>query len=356
MLKRTARTSEARVSRSRHRPQWSRFPKIATKYPTTQSSDFPGRPTGGPVPDAPTRGDAVPGADTGALPSDNSWLPPPPEDPVEGTPDLVSKLGWPRSSPAEESPEWAPGRHLIDTHPAGSTDEPALPEIPGFLLLGECGRGGMGVVYVAEQMNLGRRVAVKFLKAELASLPSQRARFLVEATALARLQHPNIVQVFSTGAHEGRSFIVQEYVGGGSLDGKLTRPPAPARLAPQMAATLARAVEHAHGQRVIRRDLKPSNVLLTVDGIPKLSDFGLAKHFDLDGESNQTQSGAILGSPSYMAPERALGLRGAVGPASDSYPLGAILHEMLTGRPPFLAASTIETLEHVRKGDPVPPP
>jgi hypothetical protein len=213
----------------------------------------------------------------------------------------------------------------------------------------------MGVVYLAEQTGLGRRVALKFLKAELAGSPSQRARLLVEATALAKLQHPNIVQIFSAGAHEGRSFIVQEYVGGGSLDRKLDRQPASPRLAGEMVATLARAVEHAHRQRIIHRDLKPSNVLLTADGVPKISDFGLAKQSDLDAESNQTQSGTILGSPSYMAPEQSLGKRGTVGPAADVYALGAILYEMLTGRPPFLGSSTLETLEQVRTADPVPP-
>jgi hypothetical protein len=213
----------------------------------------------------------------------------------------------------------------------------------------------MGVVYLAEQVDLGRRVALKFLKPELAGSVSQRARLAAEATALARLQHPNIVQIFSGGTHEGRSFIVQEFVSGGSLDGKLMRQPVAARPAAEMVATLSRAVDHAHSQRIVHRDLKPSNVLLTADGVPKISDFGLAKQWDLDAESNQTQSGAILGSPSYMAPEQSLGKRGTVGPRADIYALGAILYEMLTGRPPFLAASTLETLEQVRTTDPVAP-
>jgi len=268
---------------------------------------------------------------------------------------LGSKFGWPRAADRREGQEAALRHHQIDTQPGGTEGDLALPEIPGFLILNECGRGGMGIVYLAEQVDLGRRVALKFLKPELAGSASQRARLVVEATALARLQHPNIVQIFSTGTHEGRPFIVQEYVGGGSLDRKLTRQPAPARVAAEMVATLARAVEHAHGQRIIHRDLKPSNVLLTLDGVPKISDFGLAKYTDLDGETNQTQSGAIVGSPSYMAPEQSLGKRGTIGPAADIYALGAILYEMLTGRPPFLAASTLETLEQVRSADPVPP-
>jgi serine/threonine-protein kinase len=268
---------------------------------------------------------------------------------------LGTKFGRPRSSDLVEGQESVQRHDLIDTQPGGPEGDLAPPEIPGFVILGECGRGGMGVVYLAEQLDLGRRVALKFLKPELAGSVSQRARLLVEATALARLQHPNVVQIFSSGTHEGRSFIVQEYVGGGSLDQKLTRQPAAALPAAEMVATLARAVEHAHGQRIIHRDLKPSNVLLTVDGVPKISDFGLAKHSGLEGESNQTQSGTILGSPSYMAPEQSLGKRGTVGPAADIYALGAILYEMLTGRPPFLAASTLETLEQVRSADPVLP-
>ncbi len=178
---------------------------------------------------------------------------------------MGTKFGRPRSSDPAEGQETAQRHHLIDTKPGGTDGDLALPEIPGFVILGECGRGGMGVVYLAEQVDLGRRVALKFLKPELARSVSQRARLLVEATALARLQHPHIVQIFSTGTHDGRFFIVEEYVGGGSLDRKLTRQPAAARPAAEIVATLARAVEHAHGQRIIHRDLKPSNVLLTVE-------------------------------------------------------------------------------------------
>jgi hypothetical protein len=213
----------------------------------------------------------------------------------------------------------------------------------------------MGIVYLAEQVDLGRRVALKFLKPELAISGSQRARLLVEATALARLQHPNIVQVFSTGTHEGRAFIVEEYVGGGSLDRKLAHRPEAARPAAALVATLARAVHHAHAQRIVHRDLKPGNVLLTTDGVPKISDFGLAKHFDPGSELGQTQTGVIVGSPSYMAPEQTYGKKEAVGPPADIYALGAILYEMVTGRPPFLAASMLDTLEQVRSADPMPP-
>ncbi len=213
----------------------------------------------------------------------------------------------------------------------------------------------MGVVYLAEQVGLKRQVALKFLKPELATSGDQRGRFRTESTALARLQHPNIVQVFDSGTHQGRAYIVQEYLAGGSLDRKLARQPQAARPAAELIATLALAVEHAHAQKIVHRDLKPANVLLTTNGIPKISDFGLAKQLDLETESGLTQSGLILGSPSYMAPEQALGKKEEIGPAVDIYALGAILYEMVTGRPPFLAASVIETLEAVGQADPVRP-
>ncbi len=240
---------------------------------------------------------------------------------------------------------------------SGRLDSPGepVPAPSGFVLLAECGRGAMGLVYLAEQIGLGRHVALKFLKPELASSDEERARFRTEAMALARLQHPNIVQVFDCGTHEGRAYIVQEYVSGGNLEEKIARKPQPAIPAALLVATLARAVAHAHAQKIIHRDLKPSNILLTAEGVPKISDFGLARQIDAGTDSGQTRSGIILGSPSYMAPEQTIGKHSVVGPAVDVYALGAILYEMLTGRPPFLAASVIETLEAVRQSEPVPP-
>jgi tetratricopeptide (TPR) repeat protein len=237
----------------------------------------------------------------------------------------------------------------------GEDEDHIPPDVPGFAILGECGRGGMGVVYLAEQEGLGRTVALKFLRPEHAGSASQRARLRAEAAALARLQHPNIVQVFSSGEHLGRAFIVQEYLPGGSLDSRFGRDPQQIRPAAELLRTLAAAVEYAHGQKIVHRDLKPSNVLLSAQGTPKISDFGLAKHIEEAGPSAGTQSGAILGSPSYMAPEQAMGRARDVGPRADIYALGAILYEMLTGRPPFLGTSMMETLVQVRSSDPIAP-
>jgi serine/threonine protein kinase len=167
------------------------------------------------------------------------------------------------------------------------------------------------------------------------------ARFQTEAHAIARLQHPNIVQVYEVGEHEGKPFLALEFCAGGSLAQKLNGTPLPPREAAALVETLARAMRAAHEQHVIHRDLKPANVLLAADGTPKVTDFGLAKKLD---EAGQTQSGAVLGTPSYMAPEQAGGKSPEIGPLADVYALGAILYECLTGRPPFKAATTLEGL------------
>jgi tRNA A-37 threonylcarbamoyl transferase component Bud32 len=285
----------------------------------------------------------------------DSWVPPPPDEPLLTKEPRKPKQAGSSSMERSDDPL---SDELGLSDKAGSAESGphgAAPELPGFVVLGECGRGGMGVVYLAVQVGLKRRVALKLLKPELAASAIQRGRFRTESTTLARLQHPNIVQVFDSGTHQDRAYIVQEYLAGGSLDRKLSRQPQAARPAVELIATLALAVEHAHAQKIVHRDLKPANVLLTTDGIPKISDFGLAKQVDVQSESGQTQSGSILGSPSYMAPEQALGRRGDIGPAVDIYALGAILYEMVTGRPPFLAASVMETLLQVRQSEPVPP-
>src|SRR5439155_14667115 len=174
------------------------------------------------------------------------------------------------------------------------------------------------------------------------------------------LQHPNIVQVYEAGEQDGRPFLALEWVGGGSLAAKLAGAPWPAREAARHAEVLARAVQHAHDRGVVHRDLKPANILLTADGTPKVTDFGLARRLpqgetDTDATGWRTTTGAILGTPSYMAPEQAAGDSRSVGPAADTYALGAVLYELLTGRPPFRGGSVLDTLDQVRSQEPVPP-
>jgi WD40 repeat protein/tRNA A-37 threonylcarbamoyl transferase component Bud32 len=230
--------------------------------------------------------------------------------------------------------------------------EVAPPAIAGYEVLGELGRGGMGVVYKARQFNLNRLVALKMVLAGAQAASTDLVRFLCEAEAAAQLQHPNIVQVHEVGKHAGLPFISLEYVGGGTLAEKLTGTPLTPRDAAHLIETLARAVQYAHEHGVVHRDLKPANVLLTADGQPKVADFGLAKRTAL-GEG-VTQTGVILGTPSYIAPEQAAGKKD-VGPAADIYALGAILYELLTGRPPFKAPTPLDTFLHVITEEPVPP-
>ena len=244
--------------------------------------------------------------------------------------------------------------------PAGSTDpgyargapQPP-PEVVGYEILGELGRGGMGVVYRARHLGLNRLVALKMILAGGHAGADQVARFRAEAEAIARLQHPNIVQIHDVGTQDGRPFFALELVEGGSLSRRLDGAPQPAILAATWARTLAGAVEAAHRRGVIHRDLKPTNILIAADGTLKIADFGLAKAVGSDAGLTRTE--AVLGSPSYMAPEQASGNARLVGPTADVYALGAILYEMLTGRPPFQAMTPIETLELVRSADPVRP-
>jgi serine/threonine protein kinase len=244
-----------------------------------------------------------------------------------------------------------PSAYVADSPSASATQ--ARPEVPGYDILGELGRGGMGVVYRARQQDLDRLVALKMILAGAYAGSAERERFRAEALAVARLQHPNVVQVFAVGEHAGRPFLALELVQGGSLAGRLRGGPLPPRQAAALAERLARAVQAAHEAGVIHRDLKPANILLTADGQPKVTDFGLAKR--LDEQTAATPTGAILGTPAYMAPEQAGGQRGKVGPAADVWALGAILYELLTGRPPFQAATPLDTVLRVLNDNPVPP-
>jgi WD40 repeat protein/tRNA A-37 threonylcarbamoyl transferase component Bud32 len=242
------------------------------------------------------------------------------------------------------------------TH-AGQADTPAThrpgPTIAGYQIEAELGRGGMGVVYRARQVRLNRPCALKMILAGAHATPEAAARFLAEAEAIARLQHPQIVQIHHIGEADGLPFFELEFVPGGSLDRKLNGTPWPPRQAAHLAEPLARGIAAAHALGIVHRDLKPANVLLADDATPKITDFGLAKA--LGSESGLTRSEAILGSPSYMAPEQAGGQAKTAGPAADIYAVGAILYELLTGRPPFRGATVLETLEQVKTAEPVPP-
>jgi WD40 repeat protein len=209
----------------------------------------------------------------------------------------------------------------------------------------------MGVVYKARQTQLGRMVALKMILSGGMAGEEELARFRTEAEAIARLQHANIVQIHEVGEHDGRPFFSLEFCSGGSLADKLNGTPLPAEEAARLLETLAQAMEAAHQAHVIHRDLKPANVLLAADGTPKITDFGLAKKLDMPG---QTHTGAVMGTPSYMAPEQAGGHKD-VGPAADVYSLGAILYELLTGRPPFKGASAWDTMQMVIGTEPVAP-
>jgi WD40 repeat protein len=263
---------------------------------------------------------------------------------------------------------------------AGRTGEqpPAWPLLPGYEIQGELGRGGMGVVYLAYDPRLKRKVAIKVIRGGSFARKVELNRFHTEAEAIARLQHSNIAQIYEVGEHQGCPYLVLEYLEGGSLDQQLAGTPQPARPAACLVETLARAIQHAHERGIIHRDLKPANILLesvvhspkcvaenlampvTGDGLrttdygrPKVSDFGLAKF--LEGGAHVTGSGAILGTAGYMPPEQARAETNQIGPAADVFALGAILYEMLTGRPPFQGTCAAETTLQVLLEDPVPP-
>jgi serine/threonine-protein kinase len=228
-----------------------------------------------------------------------------------------------------------------------------LPQVPGYRVEALLGRGGMGVVYRAWHLRLNRVLALKMLLAGPCALPEELERFLREAQAVAGLRHPNIVQIYDVGDVEGRPYFTMELVEGGDLADQIQGVPQPARQAAALVATLAEAIHAAHQSGIVHRDLKPANVLLTKDGTPKVTDFGLARRLEANG--GLTLSGVPVGTPSYMAPEQARGKRQAIGPATDVYALGAILYELLTGRPPFCAESATATLQQVAADEPVPP-
>jgi eukaryotic-like serine/threonine-protein kinase len=221
-----------------------------------------------------------------------------------------------------------------------------------YEIVGEIGRGGMGVIYKARQKDLDRPVAIKMILSSQLASPQQVERFTAESRAMARLHHPNIVRIHETGAVNGQHFFVMEFITGPSLAEELRKGRIGPERAAQLVALVARAVQHLHEQGIVHRDLKPSNVLLDEKGQPYVTDFGLVKML---GSSNQTTTGAILGTPAYMAPEQATGRPDQVGPHSDVYSLGAILYELVTGRPPFQSETALDTLVQVIESEPTRP-
>lgn len=284
-----------------------------------------------------------------------NYLPPSepaPEFERAGTP---LTMEWPPAGASTEGRVSAEHKFAEEQAVAPRADGPApgLPEIAGYEVLAELGKGGMGIVYKARHLQLQRLVALKMILPGHALSPRMVESFLVEAATVARFQHPHLVQIFDIGKHNGQPFLSLELLEGGNLTQSLAGTPQPPAEAAALLETLARTVDYAHQKGVVHRDLKPSNILLSAEGVPKIADFGLAKH--LDEDRNQAQDKKIVGTPSYMAPEQAWGKNEQVGPAADIYALGVILYEMLTGRPPFKGADKRQTIKLVRTQEPVPP-
>ncbi len=266
----------------------------------------------------------------------------------------------------------------------------ASPRVPGYEILETLGHGGMGVVYKVRHQRLHRLCALKMLRYDGPTGPMERARFRTEAEAIAALQHPNIVQLYEVGEVGRVPYLILEYVEGTTLAERIRSGPISTKDAAELVRTLADAVEYAHSRGIIHRDLKPGNILLSVPSCqlsvvsadvarkprtadnrqlttdnwqltttPKITDFGLAKRLPgttgVETNGPHTATGAVFGTPAYMAPEQALGHTRDIGPAADVYSLGAILYELLTGRPPFQAESVLELLSQVRSMEPVSP-
>ena len=222
-----------------------------------------------------------------------------------------------------------------------------------YEIIREIARGGMGVVFQARQTSLNRPVALKMILAGQLANETDVRRFYIEAEAAANLDHPGIVPIYEVGQHEGQHYFSMGFVEGESLAQRLATGPLPPREAAALLVKVAQAIEYAHQRGVIHRDLKPANILIDANGNPRVTDFGLAKK--VEDDSGLTGSGQIMGTPSYMPPEQAGGKRGDVGPAADVYALGATLYALVTGRPPFQAATAMDTVLMVLSDEPVPP-
>ncbi|NOZ40520.1 MAG: serine/threonine protein kinase [Planctomycetes bacterium] len=247
----------------------------------------------------------------------------------------------------------------VAEHSHGKDETPALaeatppPKLGDFELLEEIGRGGMGVVYRARQQSLDREVALKLILHGSLASPADQARFQAEVAAVAQLEHSHIVPIYEVGSDQGWQYFGMKLIEGQTLSQRIASGPLPEREAAQLVMHIAQAIQYAHERGVIHRDLKPANILIDRQGEPHVTDFGLAKR--TTAGASLTETGAILGTPSYMAPEQASGGRGDVGPLSDVYSLGAILYALVTGRPPFQGPSPVDTLMMVLEQDLLPP-
>ena len=242
------------------------------------------------------------------------------------------------------------------TVPGSSARPPSLGGKHGpadYEILGELGRGGMGIVYKALHRRLNRLVALKMIRGGVHADDIQVTRFRIEAEAVAALRHPNILQIYDIGESDGLPYVALELLEGGSLAEKLHGTPLPPKKAAEWMVPMALAMDAAHKAGIVHRDLKSVNILFTADGVPKVTDFGLAKRLEVD--EGHTHTGQVMGTPSYMAPEQARGDTKKVGPPADIYALGAILYEMLTGRPPFKGVSAMDTVKQVIEVEPVAP-
>ena len=277
-------------------------------------------------------------------------------DDLSSVEDAHSGPGFPaRTKSAENTQTFAT---CIDPDRESSTDEIARvpPKIGGFRVIEQIGRGGLGTVYLALQESLKRHVAIKVIAGAFRGYQEHLTRFRIEAESLAALRHQNIVSIYELGEQEGSAYVVLEYVDGGDLSQRLRDRAWPPDEAARLVATLARCVDYAHSLGILHRDLKPSNILLTKEGIPKISDFGLAKQIgERQADAAVTQEGTFMGTPSYMSPEQVRGEIHGIGRATDIHALGAILYELLAGRRPFGGGTIEETLMQVREYHPEPP-